>query len=101
MSVTTDASTGSRVMVCSSIEFAGESYLKSPVFGNNDVLLSVEKDMGLDNVLIGLRHKPFATDTISSITTAQMLHWTLGLTLTPAILILAVATFVLVRRKYS
>ena len=101
MSVTTDASTGSRVMVCSSIEFASEAYLKSPVFGNNDVLLSVEKDMGLDNVLIGLRHKPFTTDTISSITTAQMLRWTLGLTLTPAILILAVATFVLVRRKYS
>ena len=101
MSVTTDASSGSRVMVCSSIEFAREAYIKSPVFGNNDVLLSVEKDMGLDNVLIGLRHKPFATDTISSITTAQMLRWTLGLTLTPAILILAVATFVLVRRKYS
>lgn len=101
MTITKDSSTDSRVMVCGSIEFAGESYLKSPVFGNNDVLLSVEKDMGLDNVLIGLRHKPFATDTISSITTAQMLRWTLGLTLTPAILILAVATFVLVRRKYS
>jgi hypothetical protein len=101
MTMTTDSASGARVMVCGSIELAGETYLKSPVFGNNDVLLSVMKDMGLDDVLIGLRYKPFATDTIASITTAQMLRWTLGLTLTPAILILGVATFVLVRRKYS
>jgi hypothetical protein len=101
MTMTTDSATGARVMVCGSIEFAGENHLKSPVFGNSDVLLSVMKDMGHDDVLIGLRYKPFATDTIASITTAQMLRWTLGLTLTPAILILVVATFVLVRRKYS
>jgi hypothetical protein len=59
------------------------------------------KDMGLEEVLVGLRYKPFVTNVISSITTQQMLRWTLGLSLTPAVIILAVATVVLVRRKYS
>ena len=101
LTLTTDKESGARVMVCSSIEFAGEKYLHSAVFGNTDVLLLTMKDMGLDEVLVGLRYKPFVTSVISSITTKQMLHWTLGLTITPAVLILAVATVVLVRRKYS
>lgn len=101
MTLTTDQETGSRVMVCSSIEFAQEKYLHSAVFGNTDVLLLTMKDMGLDEVLVGLRYKPFVTNVISSITTKQMLNWTLGLSITPAVIILAVATVVLVRRKYS
>lgn len=101
MTLTTDSKTDARVMVCSSIEFAGEKYLHSAVFSNTDVLLLTMKDMGLDEVLVGLRYKPFVTSVISSITTKQMLNWTLGLTLTPAIVILALATVVLVRRKYS
>ena len=101
LTLTTDKTTGSRVMVCASIEFAQEKYLHSAVFGNTDVLLLTMKDMGLDEVLVGLRYKPFVTNVISSITTKQMLQWTLGLSITPAVLILAVATVVLVRRKYS
>jgi hypothetical protein len=101
MTMTTDSATDTRVMVCSSIEFAGEKYLHSAVFGNTDVLLLTMKDMGLEEVLVGLRYKPFVTNVISSITTQQMLRWTLGLSLTPAVIILAVATVVLVRRKYS
>lgn len=101
MTLTTDATTGAQVMVCGSTEYALEDYLESAVFGNNDVLLSVMKQMGKEDVLIGLRYKPFSTTKISSITTSQMLRWTLGLSLTPAVVILAVSTFVLVRRKYS
>lgn len=101
LTLTTDKETNARVMVCSSIEFAQEKYLHSAVFGNTDVLLLTMKGMGLEEVLVGLRYKPFVTNVISSITTKQMLHWTLGLTITPAVIILAVATFVLVRRKYS
>ena len=101
MTLTTDATTGAQVMVCGSTEYALEAYLESAVFGNNDVLLSVMKQMGKEDVLIGLRYKPFSTTKISSITTSQMLRWTLGLSLTPAVVILAVSTFVLVRRKYS
>ncbi len=101
MSTTVDSATGARVTVCASTEYASEEYLQSAVFGNADVMLSLFKEMGLEDVMVGLRYKPFTTDQISSITTAQMLRWTLGLTITPAVIILAVATFVLVRRKYS
>ena len=101
MTLSTDSATGAQVMVCGSTEFALESYLESAVFGNNDVLLSVMRHMGKEDVLIGLRYKPFSSTKISSITTSQMLRWTLGLSLTPAVIVLAVSTFVLVRRKYS
>ncbi len=101
MTMTKDSSTGAQVMVCSSTEFADESLLQSAVFGNDDVMLCVMEQMGIEHLLIGLRYKPFDTTTISSITTSQMLSWTLWLSITPAVLILAVATFVLVRRKYS
>ena len=57
--------------------------------------------MGLEDVIYGLRYKPFSSNTISTVTTSQMLSWTLWLTITPAVLIAAVATFVLVRRKHS
>ena len=88
-------------MVCSSILFAGEKYMQSAVFGNFDALLSLSRQMGLEDVIYGLRYKPFSTSNISSITTSQMLSWTLWLTITPAVVIGAVATFVLVRRKHS
>ena len=78
-----------------------EKYLQSAVFGNYDALLAISREMGMEDVLYGLRYKPFATNTISSITTSQMLSWTLWLSITPAVLIAGVATFVLVRRKHS
>lgn len=101
MTITEDSSTGGQVMVCSSILFAGEKYMQSAVFGNFDALLSLSRQMGLEDVIYGLRYKPFSTSNISSITTSQMLSWTLWLTITPAVVIGAVATFVLVRRKHS
>lgn len=101
MTITEDSSTGGQVVVCSSIQFAGEKYLQSAVFGNFDALLSLSRTMGLEDVIYGLRYKPFSSNTISTITTSQMLSWTLWLTITPAVLIAAVATFVLVRRKHS
>ena len=101
MTLVEDSSTGGQMMVCSSIEFGGEKYLQSAVFGNYDALLAISREMGLEDVLYGLRYKPFATNTISSITTSQMLSWTLWLSISPAVLIAGVATFVLVRRKHS
>lgn len=101
MTVTEDSSTGGQIMVCSSIQFAGEKYMQSAVFGNFDALLSVSREMGLEEVIYGLHYKPFSSSTISTITTSQMLSWTLWLTITPAVLIAALATFVLVRRKHS
>lgn len=101
LTVTTDASSGASVIVCGSTEFAAEDYLQSAVFGNSDAVLCTLKALGKDGLMIGLHYKPFASKTISSITTTEMLSWTLSLTLIPAVLTLGVATVVLVRRKYS
>lgn len=101
MSVTRDASSGAAVMTCTSVQFATEAYMQSVVFGNNDAMLYLLEDMGKEDILMGLKFKPFSTTTITSITTAQMRNWTLALTLTPAVIIVTVAIFVLVRRKYA
>ncbi len=101
MTVTKDSESGARVAVCGSTEFGAQEYVQSAVFGNSDAVLCVLRDMGKDDVLIGLRYKPFASSVISSVTTAQKLSWTLSLTLIPTVLVAGVAIFVLVRRKYS
>ncbi len=101
MTLTVDDATGARVLVCASTEYAAEDYLQSAVFGNSDALLCTVQDMGMKTTLVGLHYKPFASLTIESITTAQMLHWTLALTIIPAVLVLGVAIVILVRRKYS
>ena len=101
MSMTRDASSGATVVVCSSVQFTTEDYMQSVVFGNNDALLYLLEDMGKEDILMGLKFKPFSTTTISSITTAQMRNWTIALSVTPAVLIVTVAIFILVRRKYA
>lgn len=101
MTLTADAQTGAHVMVCGSTELGAQAYVQSAVFGNSDVLLCVLREMGNENVLIGLHYKPFSSSVISSVTSAQKLSWTLSLTLIPVVLASAVGTFILVRRKYS
>jgi hypothetical protein len=101
MSVTEDRATDARVTVISSTEFGSQPYLQSAVFGNADAHLCALREMGKEDVLIGLRYKPFAASVISSITSAQKLHWTLCLTLVPVALVAGTATVILVRRKYS
>jgi hypothetical protein len=92
---------GGQVAVASSVQFALEDYTQSIVFGNNDALLCLAERMGSVEPLLGLKFKPFTTNEISLITTAQMRNWTLALTITPAVLITAVAIIILVRRKYA
>lgn len=101
LTLTKDSTTGGQVVVCSSVEFALEDYMQSNVFGNNDAVLCLCGELGSVDPLLGLKFKPFATDEISLITTAQMRNWTLALTITPAVLITAVAIIILVRRKYA
>lgn len=101
LTLTEDQSTGGQVAVVSSVEFAMEDYTQSIVFGNSDMLLCLAERLGSAEPLIGLKYKPFTTDQISLITTAQMRNWTLALTITPAVLVVAVATIILVRRKYA
>ena len=47
----------------------------------------------------GLTIKPFASYDISTITTAQMLRWTLALAITPAAVTLVVAVCILIKRR--
>ena len=101
MTLTESTTTGARLLTCASTEYAAQSYLQSAVFGNADTLLCVLRDMGMEDVLIGLRYKPFASSTISSITTVQTTRWTVALTVLPALCVLTVATIILVRRKHS
>ena len=101
MTMTKDSESGACVTVYGSTEFGAQEYVQSAVFGNSDAVLCALREMGKQNVLIGLHYKPFSASVISVITTTQKLNWTLSLTLIPAAIVAGVAIVVLVRRKYS
>jgi hypothetical protein len=89
----------SYVGIVSSVDFATSAYLQSAVYDNGDVLLTLLEEIGDRKAPIGLTIKPFASYEISTITTAQMLRWTIALTAIPATVILAVAAVVLIKRR--
>ena len=91
----------SRVGVVSSVRFATESFLQSAVYGNSDVLLRLLGTFGGTTTPEGLAIKPFQSTTMSTVTTAQKLRWTLLLSILPAAVITAVAVPVLLRRRRS
>ena len=89
----------SYVGVVSSVDFATRTYLQSAVYDNGDVLLELFQEVGGRTVPTGLTIKPFASYDISTVTTAQMLRWTVALAVIPAVTILAVATVLLIKRR--
>ena len=89
----------SYVGVVSSVDFSAEEFLQSAVYGNGDVILHTLKNMGRELVPEGLTIKPFSSTDISTITTAQMLYWTIALAAVPAVTVTLVAVAVLVRRR--
>ncbi len=93
------ATGSSYVGVVSSVNFATRIYLQSAVYDNGDVLLELFEEVGERTVPTGLTIKPFASYDISTITTAQMLRWTVALALIPAIGTLTVALVVLIKRR--
>ena len=93
------ATGSSYVGVVSSVNFATRTYLQSAVYDNGDVLLSLFEEVGGRKAPTGLTIKPFASYDISTITTAQMLRWTIALAVIPAVAVLTVATVVLIRRR--
>ena len=95
----TKGNSTSYVGVFSSVRFSSEEFLQSAVYGNNDVLHRTLHNVGKTFTPEGLTIKPFSSQEISTITTSQMLWWTIGLALTPAILVSAVAVVVLVKRR--
>ena len=93
------ATGSSYVGVVSSVYFATRTYLQSPVYDNGDVLLSLFEEISESKTPVGLTIKPFVSYDISTITTAQMLRWTIVLALIPAVTVLAVSVVVLVKRR--
>ena len=89
----------SYVGVVSSVHFATRTYLQSAVYDNGDVLLSLFEEIGGRSTPTGLTIKPFASYDISTITTAQMLRWTIALAIIPAVTVLGVAVVVLIKRR--
>lgn len=89
----------SYVGVISSVEFAKREYLQSAVFGNADVLMHLFEATGGPTAVEGLKPIPFEFYDISTLTTSQMLTWTLVLTLVPAAVVGVTALVVLLRRR--
>lgn len=87
------------VGVISSVDFSAEEFLQSAVYGNGDAVLHTLKNLGKENVPEGLTIKPFESTDISTVTTADMLRWTLVLSIIPAVIVTATAVTVLVRRR--
>lgn len=97
----TSADGSSFVGVIASTEFSTEDFLQSAVYENGNILFRMLRNMGKDAVPENLRIKPFQTTEISTVTTVEKLYWTIGLVLTPAVLVTAVAVVVLIRRRYK
>lgn len=91
----------SYVLACGSTLFASRDLLQSAVYGNTDVLLSALRAMGKELVTVDLKHKPFASTDIDTITVSQANQYTVVLTVVPAVIIFGLGIFVMVRRKYA
>ncbi len=89
----------STVGVVSSVDSSTGEFLQSAVYGNTDALMALCDAFGCDMVPETLSTKPFESPAISTVTTREMLYWTVGLTGAPLLLIGAVAAVVLIRRR--
>lgn len=101
MSLTEQSRGGAKsyVGVASSVNFCAEEFLQSAVYGNTDTLMRAFRTVGKTHTPEGLTVKPFESLDISTITTRQMLWWTVGLAATPAVAVTAIAVAVLVKRR--
>lgn len=91
----------SSVIVCASTEFVSETMLASPTYGNSDVLLSTSRNLGEELIPVDLDYKMFASTEITTMTTQSKNVWTTVLAVIPAVIVIGVGVFVLVRRRYS
>ncbi len=101
MSITEQKNEGgnSYVGAVASVDFFSEEFLQSAVYGNADAFMRTFSIMGREHLPEGLTLKPFESSDISTVTTREMLLWTLALSITPAVIVTAVAVTVLVKRR--
>ncbi len=89
----------SRVCVVASAEFVSREQVQSAVLDNPDVMQRLFGIMGQDYPTEGIKLKPFGTMQISTITTSQMLRWTISLTVIPAFVVAVTGIVILVKRR--
>ena len=87
------------VGVVASAEFVAQEQLQTAVLQNPDVMQRMLGLMGQKYSVEGINLKPFASTDISTITTSQMLRWTLCLALIPAGVIAVAGIVILIRRR--
>ena len=95
----TDDGAVSRVGVIASVDCVRRDQLQSAVLDNPDAILRLFSVMGQQETTEGLKIKPFSTTDIETITTAQMLRWTICLAVIPAVIVATLGIVVLVRRR--
>lgn len=89
----------SRVGVFASCSVVSREFAQSAVFENPDVMFRLFDVMGQEYTPEGIKIKPFGTMQISTITTAQMLRWTICLAVIPASLVAVAGIVVMIRRR--
>ena len=89
----------SRVGVVASSSLVAREFAQSAVFENPDVMFRLLDIMGQEYTPEGIKIKPFGTMQISTITTAQMLRWTICLAVIPASLVAVAGIVVMIKRR--
>ena len=89
----------SYVSVMSSVQFAEKDQIQTAVLSNADVLQRLFATVGQRFTTEGIPLKPFSSTNIGTITTAQMLRWTICLTVIPAGVIALAGVVILARRR--
>ncbi len=91
----------SYVIACASTDFVSADMLQSIVYGNSELLISTLRAVGRETIVVDLAHKPFDKTEIESMTTSQANQYTVILTVVPALAVIVLGVFVVVRRKYA
>ena len=91
----------SRVSVIFSVNFATAEWTQPAAYGNTDVLMRLTGKMSGRANTEGVFAVAFPSSVMHGLSRGARIGWTLALTFTPAVVVLAVAVPVLLRRKYD
>ena len=99
--ITNDDYDYSYVIACGSTDFASADTLTSNALGNSEVLVQTMRVIARETIVVDLGIKFFDVTEIETLTTAQANQYTVILTVVPAVIMLGLGVFVVVRRRYS
>ena len=74
--------------------------LQSNSYGNTDFLLTALRAIGREPVPVGLMFKPFADDTIDTVTTSEATQYTVVLAVVPLLASIITGAVIIIRRKH-